>query len=116
MVINHCLLFFHDYVLTLCKAPQNNPLYKENYLITSILNGSGEKINMLPMNANLNRGAWKQMENTWAKALQDGKTVKVKIEPLFEGTNIRPDKFKVKYSIDNGRSIEKVLINAPGGI
>ncbi|RKS85745.1 DNA/RNA non-specific endonuclease [Orbus hercynius] len=86
------------------------------HLIASILNGSGEKINMLPMNANLNRGAWKQMENTWAKALQEGKTVKVKIEPVYNSSGIRPDKFKVKYSIDNGRSIEKILINAPGGI
>lgn len=84
------------------------------HLIASILNGSGEKINMLPMNANLNRGAWKQMENTWAKALQDGKTVKVKIEPLFEGTNIRPDSFKIKYTID-GKTKYLDFENAAGG-
>lgn len=86
------------------------------HLIASILNGSGEKINLLPMNANLNRGAWKQMENTWTKALEEGKTVNVKIEPVYSGTNIRPDKFMVKYTVDNGRSIEKVLINSVGGI
>ncbi|WP_392565037.1 DNA/RNA non-specific endonuclease [Orbus wheelerorum] len=86
------------------------------HLIASMLNGSGEKINMLPMNANLNRGAWKQMENTWAKALQNGKSVNVRIEPVYSSTNIRPDKFKVKYSINNGRSVEKILINALGGI
>ena len=53
------------------------------------------------MNANLNRGEWKQMENEWAKALRKGKTVKVKIEPLYEGTDIRPNRFIVSYSIDN---------------
>jgi hypothetical protein len=28
------------------------------------------------MNANFNRGAWKQMENKWVKALEEGKMVK----------------------------------------
>ncbi|WP_392552716.1 DNA/RNA non-specific endonuclease [Orbus wheelerorum] len=84
------------------------------HLIAAIFNGSGEKINMLPMNSNLNRGAWKQMENTWAKALQDGKTVNVKIEPLYEGTNLRPDSFKVKYVID-GKTKYLDFENAAGG-
>ncbi|WP_202976350.1 DNA/RNA non-specific endonuclease [Candidatus Schmidhempelia bombi] len=85
------------------------------HLIASILNGSGEKINMLPMNANLNRGAWKQMENKWVKALKEGKTVKVKIEPLYEGTNLRPDSFNVSYSIDGGRLTEETFKNSSGG-
>ena len=53
------------------------------------------------MNSNLNRGVWKKLENKWAKALRKGKTVKVSIEPLYEGTDIRPYKFRVSYSIDN---------------
>ena len=53
------------------------------------------------MNSNLNRRIWKKLENRWANALQDGKTVKVKIEPLYEGTDIRPNRFRVSYSIDN---------------
>ena len=43
------------------------------HLIASILNGSGEKINLLPMNSNLNRSLWKKLENGWAKSLQEGK-------------------------------------------
>ncbi|WP_370528616.1 DNA/RNA non-specific endonuclease [Gilliamella sp. B14448G12] len=39
-------------------------------------------MNFLPMNANLNRSIWKKLENGWANALQEGKTVKVKIEPI----------------------------------
>lgn len=31
------------------------------------------------------------------------------------GDSVRPAKFKVVYSIDGGRSIEKVFNNAPGG-
>lgn len=63
-----------------------------------------------------NRGAWKQMENTWVKALQEGKTVKVKIAPLYEGTNLRPYKFDVIYSIDNGRMLKREFLNTVGGL
>ncbi|XTZ37853.1 DNA/RNA non-specific endonuclease [Salmonella enterica] len=43
------------------------------HLIASILNGPGEKLNLVPMDGNLNKGAWKQMENIWVKALSEGK-------------------------------------------
>ena len=67
------------------------------------------------MNANLNRSIWKKLENGWANALQEGKTVKVKIEPLYQGTDIRPTKFSVSYSIDNGRFMQEKLLNQAGG-
>ena len=35
------------------------------------------------------------------KALRKGKTVKVYIEPLYEGTDIRPYKFEIEYSFSN---------------
>ena len=85
------------------------------HLIASILNGSGEKINLLPMNSNLNRGLWKKHESRWANALRDGKTVKVKIEPVYQGTDIRPESFDVLYSIDNSRWVKTVLLNQAGG-
>ena len=85
------------------------------HLIASILNGSGEKINLLPMNSNLNRGLWKKHESRWANALRDGKTVKVKIEPVYQGKDIRPIKFKISYSIDNGRFMQTKLLNQAGG-
>ncbi|MXF45560.1 filamentous hemagglutinin N-terminal domain-containing protein [Raoultella sp. Lac2] len=85
------------------------------HLIASIFNGPGEKLNLVPMDGNLNKGAWKQMENTWAKALGEGKEVKVNIQPSYIGDSVRPEKFKVVYSIDGGRPIEKVFNNSPGG-
>ena len=63
------------------------------------------------MNSNLNRGLWKKLENGWAKSLQEGKTVKVSIEPLYEGTDIRPYKFRVSYSIDNKGTSYRELYN-----
>ncbi|EKT4465056.1 DNA/RNA non-specific endonuclease [Pseudomonas putida] len=45
------------------------------HLIASVFNGAGERLNLLPMNGNLNKGAWKAMENTWTSALKQGQTV-----------------------------------------
>ena len=53
------------------------------------------------MNSNLNRGERKTLENRWVNALQDVKTAKVKIEPIYQGTDIRPTRFKVSYYVDN---------------
>ena len=53
------------------------------------------------MNSNLNRSLWKKLENGWAKSLQEGKTVKVKIEPVYRGTDIRPNRFRVSYDVNH---------------
>ncbi|WP_281649117.1 DNA/RNA non-specific endonuclease [Parendozoicomonas sp. Alg238-R29] len=45
------------------------------HLIASIFDGAGEQINYAPMNSNLNRGAWKKMENRWAEALSSVPTL-----------------------------------------
>ncbi len=40
------------------------------------------------------------MENSWAKAANEGKKVEVKIKPIYEGSSKRPVKFEVEYKID----------------
>ncbi|WP_455853837.1 DNA/RNA non-specific endonuclease [Pantoea endophytica] len=85
------------------------------HLIASIFNGPGEKLNLVPMNGNLNKGAWKQMENMWANALKDGKQINVKVEPSYSGNNKRPDSFTVTYQINNERPIREIFNNTPGG-
>ncbi|NMC40889.1 MAG: hypothetical protein GYA43_06920 [Bacteroidales bacterium] len=85
------------------------------HLIASIFNGPGEKLNLVPMDGNLNKSLWKQMENDWARALKDGKQVNVKIEPVYKGDSLRPDSFNVTYSIDGGRPVFKDIGNTPGG-
>jgi filamentous hemagglutinin len=85
------------------------------HLIASILNGLGERSNLLPMNGNLNKGTWKTMENTWASALKEGKQVSVKIEPMYSGKSARPDSFNVEYSIGSARPKAIVCKNSPGG-
>jgi hypothetical protein len=85
------------------------------HLIASIFKGPGEKINLVPMNGNLNKGEWKKLENTWANALKDGKPVKVNIEPNYAGDSVRPDDFKIEYSIGDGRPVILDFKNTPGG-
>ncbi|WP_220125622.1 DNA/RNA non-specific endonuclease, partial [Xanthomonas oryzae] len=86
------------------------------HLVASIFDGPGEKLNLVPMNSNLNKGAWKTMENTWASALKEGKSVNVKIEPIYSGNSSRADRFLVRYSIDGARPVYVDFKNSPGGI
>ncbi|BCL99560.1 hypothetical protein MAFF211491_40120 (plasmid) [Ralstonia solanacearum] len=100
-----------------CKAGKcGNAGDDGGHLIASIMNGPGEKLNIVPMDANLNRGAWKQMENTWANALKDGQQVKVTIEPTYSGVSVRPDGFNISYTIGGGRPVEQFFKNSPGGM
>ncbi|KNC21321.1 hypothetical protein FF38_03676 [Lucilia cuprina] len=85
------------------------------HLFASILNGPGEKINMVPMDGTLNKSGWKKMENTWASALKENKSVYVKIEPVYKGNSARPESFNVTYTIDGGRPIVKDISNLPEG-
>ena len=84
------------------------------HLIASIFDGPGEQINYSAMNGNLNKGAWKQLENKWSDALKEGKTVDVDIRQVFKGSSKRPDRFIVKHTIDGVEEVS-ILRNKPGG-
>lgn len=72
------------------------------HLIASIFKGSGEIDDLVPMNATLNRKEYKSLENTWKKALEEGKTVEAKIESIYNDNSSRPSKFEEEYKI-NGK-------------
>ena len=66
------------------------------HLIATIFNGDGDFANLVPMNSNLNRSAWKKMENTWAKLLKAGCEVKIEIKLKYNNNySLRPDHFYV---------------------
>ncbi|WP_235617263.1 DNA/RNA non-specific endonuclease [Lysinibacillus mangiferihumi] len=83
--------------LELCKGKRNNHAQKVagredrlpddegGHLIASIFKGSGSLDNLVPMNGNLNKGEWKKLENIWAKQLDKGESVEVKIKPFYKG-------------------------------
>ncbi|EHI9299555.1 hypothetical protein J9097_001084 [Vibrio vulnificus] len=86
------------------------------HLIASIFKGPGEQINYAAMNGNLNKGAWKRMENKWAEALSGNppKEVKVEINSIFKGESKRPTAFEIIYEID-GKKVKRFLRNMPNG-
>lgn len=53
---------------------------------------------IVPQASNLNRGAWKTMENEWADWIKKGYNVEYDIKVIPPGA-VRPDAFKVKYKI-----------------
>ncbi|WP_336970693.1 DNA/RNA non-specific endonuclease [Sphingobium aromaticiconvertens] len=84
------------------------------HLIASIFNGPGDRVNLVPMNGNFNMGAWRDLERSFQDALQDGKTVDVKIEVKYGADGQRPDSFRVNYTID-GVPRTRMFDNVPGG-
>tara|TARA_Y100000815_G_C13340478_1_gene499716 strand:+ start:373 stop:909 length:537 start_codon:yes stop_codon:yes gene_type:complete len=87
------------------------------HLIASIFNGPGEQVNYAAMDGNLNKGAWKRMENQWADALKADppEVVEVEINIVYENGSKRPEAFDIFYEID-GEEYAKSFTNSHGGI
>jgi len=84
------------------------------HLIASIFNGPGERLNLVPMNGNLNQGPWRTMESRLAEAAAAGKDVQVKIEVIYEGNTGRPAGFSVLQVVD-GVPRTQFFDNVAGG-
>lgn len=85
------------------------------HLIGSRFDGPSDAINTVAQNQNLNQGAWKSMENSWARALEAGQDVVVDIRPNYVGDSLRPTSFDVNYTIDGvGKSV--TFSNMPGQV
>ena len=70
------------------------------HLIGTRFDGPTDAFNLVPQNANLNRGEWNAMEHSWAENLAQGKDVKVMIEPIYNGNTVRPDSFDVLSQVN----------------
>lgn len=75
------------------------------HLIGDQFDGSNGLENMIPQDANINRNDFKNFENELAKEVKNGKEVKVKIEPVYDGDSRRPSAIVVTYSIDGEESV-----------
>lgn len=69
------------------------------HLFADQFDGSGGLDNIVSQARDLNQGAWKNMEESWADAINDGKTVEVFTEINY-GDGARPTGFTVKTVID----------------
>ena len=75
------------------------------HLIAHWFGGSDKLENLVPMDAKLNRGDFKKLENTLADAVNGGADVRLKVEPVYEGNSTRPSEFRVSYSIDGDKEV-----------
>lgn len=80
------------------------------HLIGDQFDGSNGLENMIPQDADINRNDFKNFENELAQEVKDGKSVHVKVEPVYEGDSRRPSAIVVTYSI-NGEVGVKVFPN-----
>ncbi|WP_419145259.1 DNA/RNA non-specific endonuclease [Clostridium estertheticum] len=49
------------------------------------------------------------MENQWASAIKEGKSVKVNGEVKYDGDSLRPLEFNVQYEIDGKYFVSDIL-------
>lgn len=85
------------------------------HLIGTRFNGPTDAFNIVPQDAELNRGEWKAMENDWAENIKNGKDVKVMIEPVYGDDSIRPQSFDVQSQV-NGEMTYTRFLNQPGKV
>lgn len=62
--------------------------------------GSPELDNLVSQSAKVNLSEYKKLENEWAKAIEDGKHLKVNVEVKYDGDSLRPSRFSIEYKIN----------------
>lgn len=84
------------------------------HYIAARFKGPREWFNHFAQDANFNRGAYRAIEDGWAKALRSGKRVFVDIVPKYRGTSMRPQLLIVTWTID-GKKSKRRFANERGG-
>jgi DNA/RNA non-specific endonuclease len=78
-------------------------------------NGPTDEINHFAQNGNFNQGAYKSLENSWEKALNNGQSVRVEVNTTYIGDSLRPDTLTVRQWIDGVPSRPITFNNVRGG-
>ncbi len=77
-------------------------------------NGPLDELNHFAQDRNLNRSAYKTMENKWQRALDRGSAVRVTITAEYLEGSLRPNQLEVFYTID-GLAYRRKFVNRSGG-
>lgn len=83
-------------------TPNKKTTDDAGHVIAGRFGGSGELDNLISQNSNLNKSAWKKMENNWVNELRKGNKVQVKIDIKYADSSKRPSEFIVTQII-NGK-------------
>jgi hypothetical protein len=76
------------------------------HYIAARFNGPRDIFNHFAQDANFNRGAYRVLEDRWAKAVRSGSRVFVDIIPHYRGTSMRPYKLVVTWNIGGTGQIQ----------
>lgn len=93
-----------------------NPGDHAGHIIARRFDGPNDLVNVLPQDANFNMGAWKSVENGWAKALENDQAVDVRISMKYVGNSTRPKTWTAETKIEGVKSGQVRMYNAPGGL
>ncbi len=84
------------------------------HFIAARFNGPSDGFNHFAQNANFNRGAYRVMEDGWARDLRAGRKLFVVIEPFYGGASKRPNRVIVTWTID-GKEYSRDFSNEAKG-
>lgn len=84
------------------------------HFIAPRFGGPKETFNHFAQDANFNRGAYRTLEDVWAKAQKRGENVNVRIDADYLDRNARPDSITVRWSAPGTRGKRKFK-NQVGG-
>ena len=83
--------------------PDRLPTDDGGHFIAHRFNGPRDAFNPFAQDASANRGAYRVLEQKWADALAQRKTVKVTIIPIYPEGSRRPSRLEIVYKIDGVR-------------
>jgi hypothetical protein len=81
-------------------TPGKLPTDHAGHLAGDRFGGSPELDNLVSMSRSANLSVYKRLENRWARALENGQQVSVRVRINYDGNNMRPSSFDVQYTID----------------
>lgn len=84
------------------------------HIIAPRLGGPKAAYNHFAQDSNFNRGEYRVLEGTWAKALSEGKSVSVKIDVKYPTGSKRPNQLRVESTVAGTTKIRH-FTNAKGG-
>lgn len=76
------------------------PTDDRGHYIGDQFDGSNGLENMMPQDAKLNRGEYKNLEMELRKEVENGKDTSIKVETQYDGYSRRPSNITVTYSVD----------------
>ena len=90
--------------------PDRLPTDDGGHFIAHRFNGPKDAFNHFAQDASANRGAYRVLEQEWADALAQRKTVSVTIVPIYPRGSRRPSRLEIEYRID-GVKKERIIDN-----